>query len=58
MMEKFPRETKFRHEFKYLVTDAQLSILKTRLMGLMTKDSHVGPDGVYHIKSLYFEGDL
>lgn len=55
MIERFPQETKFRHEFKYLVTDAQLAILKIRLTGLMSKDSHVGPDGVYHIKSLYFD---
>lgn len=46
---------KFRHEFKYLCTDAQLTILKSRLKGIMPKDSHVGPDGVYHIKSLYFD---
>lgn len=49
------KEPKFRHEFKYLCTDAQLAILKPRLMGLMAKDSHVGPNGVYHIKSLYFD---
>lgn len=46
---------KFRHEFKYLCTDAQLTILKSRLKGILPKDSHVGPDGVYHIKSLYFD---
>lgn len=55
MIGNVPKEIKFRHEFKYLVTDAQLTILKTRLTGLMTKDSHVGPTGVYHIKSLYFD---
>lgn len=55
MIEKFPKETKFRHEFKYLVTDAQLVILKTRLMSLMNKDIHVNKNGVYHIKSLYFD---
>ena len=46
---------KFRHEFKYLVTDAQLEILKVRLMGIMQKDSHAGQDGTYCIKSLYFD---
>ena len=49
------KDIKFRHEFKYLCTDAQLAILKNRLLGLMQKDSHVGPDGAYHIKSLYFD---
>jgi len=55
MIDKSPNEIKFRHEFKYLVTDAQLTILKNRLMSIMSKDPHVGADGVYHIKSLYFD---
>ena len=55
MIDKSPHELKFRHEFKYLVTDAQLTILKNRLMSIMPKDSHVGPSGIYHIKSLYFD---
>lgn len=54
-MTNINKEPKFRHEFKYLCTDTQLAILKTRLMDIMTKDSHVGPNGVYHIKSLYFD---
>lgn len=49
------QEKKFRHEFKYLVTEAQLEILRVRLMSLMQKDSHVGKDGTYHIESLYFD---
>lgn len=55
MIDNFPKGPKFRHEFKYLCTDAQLAILKTRLTGIMTKDPHVSSDGVYHIKSLYFD---
>lgn len=55
MIDKSPKEPKFRHEFKYLCTDMQLAILKTRLMNIMAKDSHVGPNGVYHIRSLYFD---
>lgn len=55
MIDKSPKEPKFRHEFKYLCTDMQLAILKTCLMNIMAKDSHVGPNGVYHIKSLYFD---
>ena len=55
MLDKSPKDLKFRHEFKYLCTDAQLAILKTRLLGIMQKDSHVGMNGVYHIKSLYFD---
>lgn len=55
MIEKTPKEPKFRHEFKYLCTDAQLAILKVRLMNIMEKDPHVGPNGIYCIKSLYFD---
>lgn len=46
---------KYRHEFKYLCTDAQLAMLEVRLMGIMQKDIHTGPDGRYLIKSLYFD---
>lgn len=46
---------KYRHEFKYLCTDAQLAMLEIRLMGIMQKDIHTGPDGRYLIKSLYFD---
>lgn len=46
---------KYRHEFKYLCTDAQLVMLKVRLKGIMSKDIHAGEDGRYLIKSLYFD---
>lgn len=46
---------KYRHEFKYLCTDAQLAMLRVRLMSIMPKDIHAGPDGRYLIKSLYFD---
>ncbi len=55
MMNKSSDEPKFRHEFKYLCTEAQLAVLKSRLLGILQKDSHVGPSGTYHIKSLYFD---
>jgi len=46
---------KYRHEFKYLCTDAQLAMLEVRLTGIMQKDVHTGPNGRYLIKSLYFD---
>lgn len=46
---------KYRHEFKYLCTDAQLAMLEVRLMGIMAKDIHTGTNGRYLIKSLYFD---
>lgn len=46
---------KYRHEFKYLCTDAQLTMLEVRLMGIMPKDIHTGVNGGYLIRSLYFD---
>ena len=46
---------RYRHEFKYLCTQAQLMILRVRLQGLMAPDVHAGADGKYRIKSLYFD---
>lgn len=48
-------DEKYRHEFKYLCTPAQLSTLEVRLKGIMKRDSHAGADGSYYIKSLYFD---
>ena len=43
----------FRHELKYLITTAQVQMLKSRLTGILSPDSHaVG--GSYRIRSLYF----
>lgn len=55
MTEDMKQNEKYRHEFKYLCTEAQLTVLKVRLQGIMRKDSHVGTDGTYYIKSLYFD---
>ena len=46
---------RFRHEFKYLCTQAQLVTLRARLQGLMEPDAYAGADGKYRIKSLYFD---
>ena len=48
-------DLKYRHEFKYLISAAQLPLLKTRITQLMSRDPHVGEDGVYNIRSLYFD---
>ena len=45
----------YRHELKYVVTAAQLALLENRIRGLIQPDRHVGPDGMYHIRSLYFD---
>lgn len=46
---------KYRHELKYNITAAQLQMLKLRIGCLMPLDSHVGADGSYTIRSLYFD---
>ena len=47
-------EPAFRHELKYLITTAQVEMLKSRLTGILSPDSHaVG--GSYRIRSLYFD---
>lgn len=46
---------KHRHELKYNITAAQLQLIKTRIGRLMSLDSHVGANGSYTIRSLYFD---
>ncbi len=47
--------TDFRHEYKYLCSLDQLTLERCRLQALMKPDSHVGPDGRYLIRSVYFD---
>lgn len=44
-----------RHEFKHLITRADFLLLRSRLAAVMRPDPHAGPDGCYHIRSLYFD---
>lgn len=46
---------KFRHEFKYGVSAAQLAMLQNRINHLLQPDSHVGEGGSYTVRSLYFD---
>lgn len=46
---------KFRHELKYLVTNAEIAMIKNRINNLIPRDSHVGESGTYSIRSLYFD---
>ena len=47
-------DQKYRHELKYLVSQAQLSLLKVRIAPFMQQDPHA-PGGSYNISSLYFD---
>lgn len=46
---------KFRHELKYLITTAQIPMIKNRINHLLAPDSHAGDNGMYTIRSLYFD---
>lgn len=45
----------YRHEFKYLISYNQLVVLQNRICSLLSKDKNVGENGVYNIRSLYFD---
>lgn len=45
----------YRHELKYVVTADQLALLENRIRGLISLDTHVGKEGIYQIRSLYFD---
>ncbi len=44
-----------RHELKYYIDPVQYRIIRNRLCAVLRKDPHAGPDGRYHIRSLYFD---
>ena len=46
---------KWRHEDKYLLTQGQILLLRSRLAGLIKSDKHADECGQYHIRSLYFD---
>lgn len=46
---------RFRHEFKFSLTHPDYRLLRSRLGKVMEQDPHAGPDGRYHIRSLYFD---
>jgi len=44
-----------RHELKYHIDPTQYRIIRSRISALLSQDPHAGPDGRYHIRSLYFD---
>ena len=46
---------RLRHELKYHLSFMQYRILRQKLGAVLKLDSHAGPDGRYHIRSLYFD---
>ena len=48
-------KTKYRNELKHVVTMADALVLRSRLSSLLAADKNAGPDGRYHVRSLYFD---
>lgn len=46
---------KFRHEYKFLLSLAEYAVLRMRFREVFSLDRHVGPEGDYTIRSLYFD---
>ena len=49
------KEIKFRHELKYMVGVGELRLIQNRINHLIPLDGHVGENGAYSIRSLYFD---
>lgn len=46
---------KFRHEYKYLCTQAQMADLENRVKALLPRDTNLGNREAYQIRSVYFD---
>ena len=48
-------EFNFRHELKFVCTEYEMNLIEERIKNVCSKDLHVGIDGKYSIRSLYFD---
>lgn len=46
---------RFRNELKYQISPIDYHIVRQRLISVLRPDPNAGPDGMYKIRSLYFE---
>lgn len=46
---------RLRHEFKYHLNFMEYQLLRRQLATVLKLDPHAGPEGKYHIRSLYFD---
>lgn len=49
------KQTRYRHEYKYPLTQGQVLIEDAKISALMSKDIHAAGKGFYNIRSLYFD---
>lgn len=47
----------YRHELKYQITEAERLALRRRLKTVMKPDPHAGQEGLYTIRSIYFDNE-
>ena len=45
----------YRHELKYQISPADYLALRQRLRAVMKRDTHTGADGLYTVRSVYFD---
>lgn len=48
-------EEQYRHELKFLCGEGELRLLEERIRHICSLDSHVGEEGSYTVRSLYFD---
>lgn len=48
-------EQRWRHEMKYLINKPEWALLRARFPAAVRRDPHVGENGEYMIRSLYFD---
>jgi len=48
-------KTDYRHEYKYLVSEADLTLLRARILPLMRRDVHQLRSDGYRVRSVYFD---
>ena len=52
---KQTKEQTFRHELKYIISAAEIAVIKNRINHLLSLDDHTAASGVYCVRSLYFD---
>ena len=48
-------EKPYRHEFKYIVSEGMMAVLRNKVTHLLQPDPHATPNGSYLIRSVYFD---
>lgn len=46
---------RYRHELKYIVSEAELCALRARIKGILRPDPHADATGRYQVRSIYFD---